>query len=195
MTQDQKNVNKTIVEMFESRKYTNIQYSDENGNIKGVSCRIIGNYHITATKPDGTTIVAFATIIPNFDIDRVREIVRYMKQYTGTVINHCIVIYEKTTPPVKSSIVTLRRAKDSDIHANIEIFTSISMQFNITTHELQPKFTPLTHKESVHFKKEHGVEYPIMLRSDPVAKYYGVESGSVMKIMRKSGIIAYRLVR
>ena len=59
----------------------------------------------------------------------------------------------------------------------------------IIHHELQPKFTVLTKKEKTavltRYKSKES-QLPRMLQTDPIARYYGLKRGHVVKIVRAS---------
>ena len=82
----------------------------------------------------------------------------------------------------------------------IQIFSIDNLIRNITNHELVPKMRILSEKEKEDIKKKYNIEnnsnLPLILKSDPVAMFYGIKSGDFVEITRTSetsGIyIAYR---
>jgi len=79
-----------------------------------------------------------------------------------------------------------------DIHSNIEIF--IKPFINITKHSLVPKHSLLTNEEVDELKLEVN-KLPLILRKDPVIRWYNFKPGGVCKIDRKNGSIFYRLIK
>lgn len=82
-----------------------------------------------------------------------------------------------------------------------EIFTEVELMINLLDYVLVPRHEVLTTEEVENFYKEFNCKkrnVPKMLTSDPVARYYNVKNGDIMRILRPSvtsGIApAYRLV-
>ncbi len=83
-------------------------------------------------------------------------------------------------------------------YKNVEIFLQQNLVFNITHHILVPKHSILSDEEEkeLRFNKN---ELPRILKTDPIAKYYGMKSGQICKIERLSNVSGftyyYRLVK
>lgn len=74
---------------------------------------------------------------------------------------------------------------------NVEVHTLSRLQFNITKHVLVPKHEVVRDKKEVDdiveaYKLKNKFQLPIILKTDPIAKYYGMKSGDVVKITRNS---------
>ena len=71
---------------------------------------------------------------------------------------------------------------------------------NITKHELVPKHVCLSHTEKIQFLADFKIKeinVPRILKSDPIARYYGCTRGTLMKIYRNDdniNSITYRIV-
>ena len=86
---------------------------------------------------------------------------------------------------------------------NTEIFWINHLLVNITHHKFVPKHEKVDFKDIDDLKAKFSLtnlnQFPILLKSDPISKYYGLEEGDVCKITRKnkiSGIsVIYRLVK
>lgn len=90
----------------------------------------------------------------------------------------------------------------NDIYKNIEIFLKKNMIFNITHHILVPKHILLTPEEEIELLDKYCTtksKLPKLLKTDPIAKYYGLKTDQICKIIRKSPEVGeyvyYRLVR
>eukprot|EP00796_Vickermania_ingenoplastis_P012586 gene12586-8625_t len=98
-------------------------------------------------------------------------------------------------------IQRLAAALNRERGIKIEIFEEDDLAVNITQHELVPKHTPLSEKELREVLQAHAIQkiqLPRLLTSDPVARYFGLERGQVVKIERKSAsagvYVTYRQV-
>lgn len=91
--------------------------------------------------------------------------------------------------------------KIHELSKNIQLFLLSEMQYNVSEHELVPKHYLITDDEEIktivdsyQLKSKH--QLPIILKSDPMARYLNAKSGNLVKIERispSSGInIVYR---
>jgi DNA-directed RNA polymerase I, II, and III subunit RPABC1 len=84
---------------------------------------------------------------------------------------------------------------------HIQLFYQQELLVNVTEHELVPKHQVLTEGEKAELLKKYRVkdsQLPKIQVEDPIARYYGVKRGDVMKIVRASETagryVTYRLV-
>jgi DNA-directed RNA polymerase subunit H (RpoH/RPB5) len=80
----------------------------------------------------------------------------------------------------------------------LQYFHTQQLMFNPTKHEYVPKHTKLTEEESIEFMKKYMIRsklhMPVILHTDPVAKWLGLKQGDIIKIDRyneNSGISYY----
>jgi DNA-directed RNA polymerase I, II, and III subunit RPABC1 len=122
--------------------------------------------------------------------------IEHIKNYTNILIknllNHCIIIYnEDITPVAKQVIETITEYK-------FEIFSISELQYNIVEHRLVPKHVKLNSDEAKPIKRKFGSKLPVILKSDPISKYYNFSRGDIIKIIRKRNneeYITYRIVK
>ena len=95
----------------------------------------------------------------------------------------------------------LAKGADKSDGLNIEKFTVEDLQVNITKHSMVPPHFVLTAKEKDELLKKYLIrddQLPKIRKDDPIARYFGVLKGEVMKIKRKSQTagryITYRIV-
>jgi DNA-directed RNA polymerase subunit H (RpoH/RPB5) len=162
------------IEMFSQRDYNIIEYDD---------------HQIIACKPDGNLVCTFLVDIDKFNTDRIHE---YISILNKIEIKHGVIIYKDIiTSVAKKLIETMTELK-------IELFNKNELQFNITKHRLQPKFELLEESLYKKYKKQYGSSFLVMLKTDPISKFYGYEKDAIIKITRNdNGIetISYRIVK
>lgn len=103
---------------------------------------------------------------------------------------HCIVVSVNKVPSlVKNWIEASNREIQNTNAAHIQVFPEDHLVVNITDHELVPKHEPLTPDETQQMLKAfalNAAQLPRLLATDPVALYFGLQRGAVVKITRKS---------
>jgi len=131
-------------------------------------------------------IVAFILPIAKFSVDRVKE-------YSSTVkklnINRCVIQYIDIVTPMAKKVI------ENSVDIIIELFTHDELQFNITKHVLVPVHTKIPEKEADLLKKQFGLRFPTLLKKDAISRFLGFQYNDMIKITRKGGIVAYRIVR
>jgi DNA-directed RNA polymerase subunit H (RpoH/RPB5) len=81
----------------------------------------------------------------------------------------------------------------------IQTFQIKELQFNITKHSLVPKHEIITNAEEIDnivklYSLKTKFQLPLLLRSDPIAKYYNLKNGDVVRIVRPSPTAAEYIV-
>ncbi|TPP53256.1 RNA polymerase Rpb5, C-terminal domain family protein [Leishmania donovani] len=92
----------------------------------------------------------------------------------------------KPNPIVRKTMDTYNRSEQD---LRFELFEEDELSVNITHHELVPKHSPLSEEELTDVLQAHALELnqlPRILSTDPVARYYGLKRGQVVRIERKS---------
>jgi DNA-directed RNA polymerase subunit H (RpoH/RPB5) len=160
------------IEMLQQRDYTIDDIQQD---------RVIG------IKPDGKKMIMFLSSIPKFNVKCMSEYISITNEFG---IKHLLIVYKDgVTASTKKAIEQLQ----DDIY--IELFAEENLQFNITKHRLQPVFQRLEENESKEFKLKYGLKFPIMKKDDPIASFYDYHKGDIIRIIRKNGIIDYRIVK
>ncbi len=149
---------------------------------------------ILAEKPDGTNICMFMSQVSKLNTEKCQEYINIMHEME---INHAIIIYiDSITSSAKKIIENLPSlSMGGEVGIHIELFCQSELQYNITKHHLQPKFDLLTKEDAKKFKKDFGTKFPVMLKTDAIARFYGFSVGDVIKITRKNGYVTYRMVK
>lgn len=106
-----------------------------------------------------------------------------------------LVVRDGLTPFAKQAVAEL------SVDYKIETFTEPELLVNVTEHILVPKHQVLTEQEKQALLTKYKVkdsQLPRMQVTDPVARYYGLSKGQVVKIQRPSETagryITYRIV-
>jgi DNA-directed RNA polymerase subunit H (RpoH/RPB5) len=167
----------TIKEMFEQRNYSDISEDKD------------GEQRILAKKPNGDQIVCILDFVTTkFNIENMQDKYEQLKEQG---IKHCIIIYNDTpTPAVKKEIPNLEK-----IGMRFELFQLDDLQFNCTKHSLVPKHELLSPEESKTFKDKYGSNIPVLLHTDPIAKFYNFRPGQIIRVVRRNGFPSYRIVK
>ena len=103
---------------------------------------------------------------------------------------------------VKPNNTVLKIAKEKE-YKNIQLMWVKQLKFNPTTHILVPKHIKCTKEEideiTEIYKITNKLQFPIILRDDPIVKFYNFKSGDIIKIVRNSPTIGisnyYRYVK
>lgn len=138
-------------------------------------------------KDNGQFIYIFFYIDSKIGISNVKE---YLQNCYQNSISHLIIIYRKDiSPPAKKVLENIDNIKT-------ELFRLDELQFNILTHDLVPsKFAKMSPNNSKAFFTRFAANtLPLMLKTDPISRFYGYEKGDLIEIHRKDGIVSYRLV-
>ncbi|CAH1756156.1 3371_t:CDS:2 [Entrophospora sp. SA101] len=112
--------------------------------------------------------------------------VKYLKvlcqRMMDAKITKGIVIYPTTLTAAANKAIQLINSKETK-HYEMEAFSEADCMVNITRHQLVPNHIVLTDEEK---KSLLQTQLPRIQMTDPVAKYYGLKRGQVVKIMRPS---------
>ena len=162
------------LEMLNQRNYVVLDKDDER---------------ILARKTDGNLMCVFLTNSMKFNVESIQEYILMMKKMN---LYHSIIVYKENVTPVAKKII------DDTKEFKIELFQVDELQYNITKHYLVPKHENHLKKgtkECVKFKKTYSDNFPILLRNDPVARFYDYEKGDIIKITNSEGFICFRIVK
>jgi DNA-directed RNA polymerase subunit H (RpoH/RPB5) len=163
--------------------------------IKTVSEMIIQrDYKITDVEEDKIIgindkekqIIFFTVPINKFNSDRAKE---YISLVHKMGMSHCIVVFTDCVTPMAKKLV------QNSVDIVIELFHIDELQYNITEHRLVPPHIKLPDIEAKEFKKNQGLKHPIILRTDPIARFYLYQRGDIIRIVRPGGYITHRIVK
>ncbi|KAG2372544.1 DNA-directed RNA polymerase V subunit [Vigna angularis] len=93
---------------------------------------------------------------------------------------------------VQSKITSFAQKKLMNLPYKVEIIRIEDLLINITKHVLQPKYEILTDEEKKALLTKHSLEekqLPCMLKTDGIARYYGLEKGQVVRITHSGPVV------
>jgi DNA-directed RNA polymerase subunit H (RpoH/RPB5) len=160
--------------MFEQRLYTDIQYNHAENIYTGYD--------------NGNLVKAYCTPIDKLNVAEIHAKISTM-QNEG--VTHIILVYNNTPTPTVKTVIS----NTQNIGLTIELFNAEDLAYNPTKHTLVPLHERLPKDETKVFKERFGKDIPIILRSDPIARFYNFTKGDVIKITRRNGFISYRIVK
>lgn len=123
-----------------------------------------------------------------FFVDGLKLGVAVVKQYVTRMreknaSNAILVVQKLPTAPARKAITEL------NTFLTLQVFEEEELVTNIVEHNLVPKHTLLTIEEKKKLLQTYKIketQLPLILFTDPVAKYLGMKRGQIAKIIRKS---------
>jgi DNA-directed RNA polymerase subunit H (RpoH/RPB5) len=103
-----------------------------------------------------------------------------------------VVCQGKVFPSVKRDLEEISgrlSAETGEALMHIQLLEEDDLVFNFTHHETVPKHIPLDAQEAELFLKEKGLQVaqlPRMKKDDPIALYFGLQRGCIVRIERES---------
>jgi len=141
---------------------------------------------IHAQKQDGSPVCVFFFKEDKFNVKNIQIYISLMKDMQ---LSHAIIIYAENITSFTKKIV--RQSTDM----NFELFPQADLQYDITTHALQPTFEKLSADDAETFKKKFGVKISKMRKEDPIARFYCYNKGDIVRVTRAAKYIDYRIVK
>ncbi|PNY00182.1 DNA-directed RNA polymerases I, II, and III subunit RPABC1 [Trifolium pratense] len=189
-------VHRTILEMLRDRNYlvldSEVNMSIEEFKAKfGENMKRVDLTILKANKDDPSDQIY--VFFPDNNKIGVQVVTTYRnRMITDNVRRGILVLQVQVSPKA--------RAELANLSAKVRMEED-ELLVNITQHELVPKHQVLTDAEKKELLKTYTcqeTQLPKMLITDPVAKYYGLNRGQVVRITRQSetaGVyITYRIV-
>ncbi|KAI8111673.1 hypothetical protein M9435_004172 [Picochlorum sp. BPE23] len=193
-------VRKTCLEMLQDRGY--VITSEENSTAENKDSFKVkygeeprrDDLTIFVSKRDDPTDHIFVFFIeePKVGVKSIKNVAEKMR--SDGVSRSIIVIQEKITPFARQSLTEMQPKY------MIEVFKESELLVNITKHILVPEHRVLTNEEKKTLLARYKVketQLPRIQFNDPVARYYGMSRGQVVRIVRPSETagryVTYRL--
>ncbi len=192
-------VRKTTIEMLEDRKFTvsdedkTLPYQDFANRLEENQIDIIAQHSTSDVRIAYVSYILESKTFSKKDLQNLKKFID--ETFPTKEVTVIIIVLEKPTPQIAKEL-------QNDEFKTYEIFLTKNLMFNITHHEIVPKHILLTDEESKSVLDEYQAtksQLPKLLSTDPIAKYYGMKSGDICKIVRHSPMTGesfyYRMVK
>ena len=194
------NIRKTVIEMLQDRNYIIpaseiINFDDFSIKFKNKNIDIFID-NSQDEENNNKVYVYFHNENKTINKESLKNLLnKLIEEYNDENIKLIILLKEKGNGSIFKEIT-------KEVYKNVEIFMNKNMIFNITHHEFVPKHIILSKEEEDNVLNKYSTtknKLPKILKNDPIAKYYGMKSNQVCKIIRKSpevgDYVYYRLVK
>jgi DNA-directed RNA polymerase I, II, and III subunit RPABC1 len=142
---------------------------------------------ICSTKDHKSHVMVYMCHTDKFNIEGVKYAVYQLQQHR---LKNVIIVYQNI---ITSSA---RKAIEHLQDYTIEMFEKKELQFNPTKHRLYSQHTKINKEEiQTEIPLDQVNQLPVLLRTDVISRYFHFNRGDVIKINRKNGSIAYRIVK
>lgn len=192
-------VRKTTIEMLEDRNFKvsdedkGLPYQDFASRLDENQIDIIANHKSSDIKVAYVSYILDSKTFSKKDLLTKKAFID--ENFPTKDMTVIIIVQEKPTPQIAKEL-------QNDEFKSYEIFLTKNLMFNITHHEIVPRHIILTEEESKKVLEDYQStksQLPKLLSTDPVAKYYGMKSGDICRIIRHSPMtgesIYYRMVK
>jgi DNA-directed RNA polymerase I, II, and III subunit RPABC1 len=161
-----KRIKQTLYELLSDRFYTNITEINE--------------YTILAETPSQKIILVYIFTELKVGIKSIKNLQSLLEEYNCA---HSIIVY-------RSNLTIFAKNALDEMNIEIEIFCEKEFYYNVTKHKLVPKHTLIESKQKIQQILDkyrcNLRNFPLLLKTDPVSRYYGFKSGSLIEITRNS---------
>jgi len=175
----------TIVKMLTNRKYVVNQEKLSFDDFKSKFGHPVEKERLTllCVRSDDPNKKIFVFFPGEEKVD-VKALQQYADKMQEQQVYFAIIVVENDMSPFAKK--ALEEAKPQ---YNIEVFKEAELQVDITEHELVPKHEVLTDDEKQQLLKRYNLkdsQLPRMFPKDPISRYFGLQRGQVVKIIRSS---------
>lgn len=183
-------VHKTVHQLVHDRGYVVSQaeldlsladFCSTFGGGNSISDRSVLNFIVQGKEDPSEQLFVF---FPEDISVGVKPIRGYLEKMNEQNVHNAIIIYRQNMTPSASKVLTSMAPKYI-----LEQFSESELIVNITEHVLVPQHIVLTPSEKKALLEKYRLkdnQLPRILVSDPIARYYGLKRGQVVKILRAS---------
>ena len=160
----------TITELLQDRGFTSLNQVEEE--------------IIIASNSLGEKIIVYYVLDPKVNVKNIKSIKTNIETYGTTNLICLIVIYKFTITTFAKQFIS------SDVNdLFVQLFSERELAYNVTKHEFVPKHTVLCTLEKNEILKKYKTQsknFPSILSTDPICRYYGCLPGMMIRIDRES---------
>jgi DNA-directed RNA polymerase subunit H (RpoH/RPB5) len=129
-----------------------------------------------------------------FDFNKNLKIPNYTSHFQDNKNIYILVLDRKNLNQIEST--KLYNLVGKDKFEKIEVFDIKELQFNISRHVLVPKHEKIDNGHSIlsQYNLSNPTQLPIILHTDPMAKYLGLKPGDYVKITRVSQVSGIHII-
>lgn len=170
---------KTILEMIKDRQY--------NVNIEAINETLITDSFIQKSKSkpgiminvDNKVMIIYQILKDKVDMPSLKK---FLDEYNEIDLDVILITQEK---------LLLKQLEDLKLYQkNISSFQLKELQINITKHFLVPKHEKVPKKDEQEildfYNLKSKTQLPLILKTDPMSRYLGLQSGDLVKITRNN---------
>ena len=143
----------------------------------------VSKINMNDNESDANAIMVFFIEEAKVGVKAIKDVATHMRSEGNNVHRSIIVIQDKITPFAKQSLSEMQPK------IMIEVFKEAELLVNITKHVLVPEHRVLSTEEKLTLLKRYKVketQLPRIQFNDPIARYYGMARGQVVRIVRPS---------
>lgn len=133
-------------------------------------------------------LLLYDSYLPKINI----EVLRYvLKKMQSNNITHGIILYQNGITP------SFQKGVEYMTNYRIEYFCIKEFEFRMTDLYYYCPHEKIKDKQKeIQIKEMYGIQnIPILLKMDPICRYFGFMRGDVIQILRKDNTLAYRIVK
>lgn len=141
-------------------------------------------YMFLFRKGDHITFVYFHHS-PKMNIDAVKEFIYWIETNEW---RHSILVYDNIITSTTKKVI-----ESLDNH-HIELFDAKEFLYDMTQLRYYCPHERVDRETAQSIIKKYGNKLPKLLKSDPVCRYFGFQKGDIIRVHRRNGTIAFRII-
>ncbi|XP_015075941.1 DNA-directed RNA polymerases II and IV subunit 5A-like [Solanum pennellii] len=180
-------VRKTVMEMLNDRGYL-----VEEFEIKMSKQEFLHKYGVNMKRGDLEILKArrnddeskIYVFFPDGAKVGVKEMRPYAERLRQEDVSQAIFVVKQKLTPKSDQFIS-----EVSTMLNLEVFQEAELMVNVKDHAIVPEHQPLTKEEKKSLLEQYTVkesQLPRIQITDPIARYYGLKRGQVVKIIRPS---------